>query len=62
MASYFQTLELICAKFPFYKRMHALMGSSPTVNKLAVVHSGTPLNLGILDRDGSSKVSLTCLP
>jgi hypothetical protein len=37
-------------KFPWYMRMHALMGASPVVSKAAIAHSRTTLDLGLLDR------------
>ncbi|KAF8172623.1 hypothetical protein K438DRAFT_1981468 [Mycena galopus ATCC 62051] len=45
--------DAIIKKFPWYKRMHALMGTSPIVNRSAVAHSGTRVDLGVLDRDGT---------
>jgi len=47
--------------FPWYKRMHRLMGHSPIVNRSALAHSGTPLNTDILDRDSGSAVSCSCV-
>ncbi|KAJ7477521.1 hypothetical protein FB451DRAFT_1396491 [Mycena latifolia] len=46
--------DLIMEKFPWYKRMDALMGTSPIVNRSAVAHSQTRVNLSILDRDGEA--------
>jgi len=41
--------------FPWYMRMHNLMGSSPIVSKAALAHSKSPIDLGLLDR-GSGQV------
>jgi hypothetical protein len=49
-------LDLIQQKFPWYKRLHALMGSSPVIDRAAVSHSGTKVDLAILD--GKPKVCL----
>jgi hypothetical protein len=38
--------------FPWYMRMHSLMGSSPIVSKAALTHSKSPIDLGLLDRGG----------
>ncbi|KAJ7105922.1 hypothetical protein C8R44DRAFT_886369 [Mycena epipterygia] len=46
--------EKISKKFPWYKRMDRLMGTSPIVNRSAVAHSGTRVDLGILDRKGTA--------
>ncbi|KAF8209187.1 hypothetical protein K438DRAFT_2066189 [Mycena galopus ATCC 62051] len=46
--------DAVQKKFPWYLRMHDLMGSSPVVNRSAVAHSGTRVDLGILDRDGDA--------
>jgi hypothetical protein len=43
--------DLIQTKFPWYKRMHALMGTSPIVDRSAIAHSRTAIDLGILARD-----------
>ncbi|KAH7917118.1 hypothetical protein BV22DRAFT_1200347 [Leucogyrophana mollusca] len=40
--------DKVKAKFPWYMTMHWLMGTSPVVNRSAIAHSGTPLNLTIL--------------
>lgn len=42
--------------FPWYKRMHALMGANPSVTRASVGHSKTSLDLGILSRSGSGSV------
>ncbi|KAJ7310673.1 hypothetical protein DFH08DRAFT_1046436 [Mycena albidolilacea] len=49
-----KTLDVITKKFPWYLRMHDLMGSSPVVNRSAVAHSGTRVDLDVLDRDGEA--------
>ncbi|KAF7351953.1 hypothetical protein MVEN_01157300 [Mycena venus] len=46
--------DAIQEKFPWYMRMHDLMGSSPVINRSAVAHSGTRVDLSILDRDGEA--------
>ncbi|KAJ7621659.1 hypothetical protein DFH06DRAFT_1143662 [Mycena polygramma] len=46
--------EVIEAKFPWYKRMDLLMGTSPIVNRTAVAHSNTRVDLNVLDRDGEA--------
>jgi len=43
--------------FPWYKRMHRLMGHSPIVNRSALAHSGTPLNTDILNCSSGSEAS-----
>ncbi|KAF7360076.1 hypothetical protein MVEN_00735700 [Mycena venus] len=50
--------DLIQEKFPWYKRMNDLMGSSPVIDRSAVAHSGTRVDLSILDRDGETPVNL----
>ena len=35
--------------------MHALMGTSPIVDRSAVAHSRTAIDLSILTRDGESR-------
>ena len=45
--------ELIQRKFPWYKQMHALMGTSPIVNRSAVAHSQTSISLNVLTQDGN---------
>ncbi|KAJ6564949.1 hypothetical protein DFH09DRAFT_1475475 [Mycena vulgaris] len=47
-----EIINEIAAKFPWYKRMDLLMGTSPIVNCSALAHSQTRVDLGILDRDG----------
>ncbi|KAF8064138.1 hypothetical protein FPV67DRAFT_1451371 [Lyophyllum atratum] len=45
----------ILAKFPWYKRMHKLMGMSPIVDKSAIANSTTPsINLNMLGRHGKA--------
>ncbi|KAJ7091297.1 hypothetical protein C8R43DRAFT_1142026 [Mycena crocata] len=46
--------QLIEKKFPWYKRMDKLMGTSPIVNRSAVAHSNTRVDLGVLDRNGDA--------
>ncbi|KAJ7511065.1 hypothetical protein B0H11DRAFT_2214912 [Mycena galericulata] len=46
--------DAIKKNFPWYKRMDALMGTSPIVNRSAVAHSGTRVDLSVLDRDGEA--------
>ncbi|KAJ7911696.1 hypothetical protein B0H13DRAFT_2328078 [Mycena leptocephala] len=41
--------DKIQKKFPWYKRMHLLMGNSPVVDRSAVSHSQTSVDLSILD-------------
>ncbi|KAJ7328953.1 hypothetical protein DFH08DRAFT_317959 [Mycena albidolilacea] len=53
--------DLIQEKFPWYKRMNDLMGSSPVIDRSAVAHSGTRINLRILDRDGEAHNGLITL-
>jgi hypothetical protein len=38
--------------------MDVLMGSSPIVNRSAVAHSGTRVDLSVLDRDGTVRTAL----
>ncbi|KAJ6609748.1 hypothetical protein B0H10DRAFT_2225653 [Mycena sp. CBHHK59/15] len=50
--------DLIKKKFPWYKRMHALMGSSPVVDRSALSHSQTSVDLSVLDKkNGKAKKS-----
>ncbi|KAM6497403.1 hypothetical protein JOM56_007876 [Amanita muscaria] len=44
--------DLVQAIFPWYKRMHALMGTSPVVSKAALAHSASDVDLSVLSRDG----------
>ncbi|KAJ7938751.1 hypothetical protein B0H13DRAFT_1941485 [Mycena leptocephala] len=44
----------ITKKFRWYLRMHDLMGSSPVINRSAVAHSQTRVDLGVLDRGGQA--------
>ncbi|KAJ7461893.1 hypothetical protein FB451DRAFT_1404398 [Mycena latifolia] len=46
--------DAIEKKFPWYKRMNILMGTSPVVNRSAVAHSNTRVNLSVLDRNGEA--------
>ncbi|KAF8124635.1 hypothetical protein K438DRAFT_2034193 [Mycena galopus ATCC 62051] len=46
--------EEITQKFPWYMRMDTLMGTSPVVNRSAVAHSQTRVDLGVLDRSGET--------
>ncbi|KAJ7159636.1 hypothetical protein C8R46DRAFT_1224218 [Mycena filopes] len=46
--------DAILEVFPWYKRMDVLMGSSPIINRSAVAHSQTRVDLGVLDRDGEA--------
>ncbi|KAJ7491591.1 hypothetical protein B0H11DRAFT_2008425 [Mycena galericulata] len=48
--------DLIKAKFPWYLRMHALMGSSPAVDRSALAHSQTRVDLSVLDGRGQKVV------
>ena len=50
------SVEKVQAKFPWYKRMHQLMGTSPVVSKAAIAHSRTPIDLTLLDRGAGGKV------
>jgi hypothetical protein len=45
--SYFLA-DVIAKVFPWYMQMHVLMGTSPVVDRSAMAHSGTPLNLDII--------------
>lgn len=45
---YHRIPDKIKAVFPWYKRMHALMGTNPTVSKASVAHSNTSLDISIL--------------
>ena len=51
--------DLIQKKFPWYKRMHALMGTNPIVDRSAIAHSRTTINLSSLSRDGTPAVCLS---
>jgi hypothetical protein len=44
--------DLVQATFPWYKHMHALMGTSPVVSKAALAHSTSNVDLSVLSRDG----------
>ncbi|KAF8144499.1 hypothetical protein K438DRAFT_1992751 [Mycena galopus ATCC 62051] len=46
--------EEITQKFPWYMRMDTLMGTNPVVNRSAVAHSQTRVDLGVLDRSGEA--------
>ena len=48
-----RNLEKIQSKFPWYKQMHALMGTSPVINRSAIAHSATPLDTSMLARNGA---------
>ncbi|KAJ7435371.1 hypothetical protein B0H11DRAFT_1937674 [Mycena galericulata] len=50
--------NLIKAKFPWYLRMHVLMGSSPTVDCSALAHSQTRVDLSVLDGRGKKVVPI----
>ncbi|KAJ7465849.1 hypothetical protein B0H11DRAFT_2284788 [Mycena galericulata] len=50
--------DLIKAKFPWYLRMHALMGSSPAVDRSALAHSQTRVDLSVLDGRGKKVVPI----
>ncbi|KAH7911006.1 hypothetical protein BJ138DRAFT_1101375 [Hygrophoropsis aurantiaca] len=43
--------DLTMSKFPWYKRMHELMGTSPVVSRAAVSNSTTPIDTSILNRE-----------
>jgi hypothetical protein len=45
-------IDLVQASFPWYKRMDALMGTSPVVSKAALAHSASHVDLSVLSRDG----------
>ncbi|KAJ7858305.1 hypothetical protein B0H13DRAFT_2356586 [Mycena leptocephala] len=45
----YERTDKIQKKFPWYKRMHLLMGNSPVVDRSAVSHSQTSVDLAILD-------------
>jgi hypothetical protein len=47
--------DAITKVFPWYMRMHCLMGTSPVINRDAVGNSSTPLNLDILARIGGDE-------
>jgi hypothetical protein len=49
-------LDKIQVAFPWYRHMHALMGTSPIVTRVAVPHSTTSINLDILDRNSALNV------
>jgi len=40
--------DAIAKVFPWYMRMHRLMGTSPIVDRSAMAHSNTTLNLGAI--------------
>ncbi|KAJ6603371.1 hypothetical protein DFH09DRAFT_1354613 [Mycena vulgaris] len=50
----FNAWDKISKKFPWYKRMDRLMGTSPIVNRSALAHSRTRVDLGVLDRKGTA--------
>lgn len=52
--------EQIQKKFPWYKRMHTLMGTSPIVDRSAIAHSQTRINLDVLARDSNSVSLFSC--
>ena len=49
----YRNLEKIQSKFPWYKQMHALMGTSPVVDRSVIAHSATPLDTSMLARNGA---------
>jgi len=46
-------VDSIKLKFPWYKRMHALMGTSPVVSRAAVVNSNSVPDLSILGENAN---------
>jgi hypothetical protein len=44
--------DAIKKNFPWYERMHALLGTSPVVSRVAIAHSSSQVDLGVLSRDG----------
>lgn len=48
-------LERIEKDFPWYKVMNRLMGASPIVDRSAIAHSGTVLDLSVLQKTSESK-------
>jgi hypothetical protein len=57
--------DAIVKIFPWYMRMHRLMGTSPVINRDAVGNSLTPLDLDILARNGGDEgkeVIMTRIP
>jgi hypothetical protein len=46
-------LELVESKFPWYLHMHKLMGTSPVIDRAAITHSQTPVDLGGLGCRGT---------
>jgi len=52
------SLVKIEATFPWYMRLHMLMGTSPIVDKSALAHSTTAVGLNMLERTGAAQVRL----
>ena len=48
--------ESISEKFPWYGRMHALMGTSPLIVRSGLANSTSPLDLTVLSTDKTSHV------
>jgi len=51
-SSIYLSIEKVQKKFPWYMRLHSLMGTSPVVSKSAPAHSRTSVDLSLLDRGG----------
>ena len=49
--------DKIQATFPWYMRMHAIMCTSPVINKLALAHSTISVSLNILEYTSAPQVS-----
>lgn len=46
-------------QFPWYKRMHALMGTSPIVDRSAIANSTSDIDLTVLQRPGDGAEART---
>ena len=49
-------LDLIKVKFPWYRWMHELAGTSPVASRVAVTNSTSSLDLSILNRENEGDV------
>jgi hypothetical protein len=52
LPSVYLSIEKVQKQFPWYMRLHSLMGTSPVVSKSALAHSRTLVDLSLLDRGG----------
>lgn len=57
----YQNLKKIQSKFPWYKQMHALMGMSSVVDRSAITHSATLVDISMLAQNGAVCCMLSSL-